>query len=46
MRAPFGMGIPRGYPFPVHFKLSNFCKDKRAYLYLRQKSVTNAHTKV
>lgn len=46
MRAPFGMGIPRGYPFPVHFKLLNFCIAFCAYLYLHQKTVTNTSTKV
>ena len=46
MRAPFCLVIPRGYPLLVHFKLLNICKTFFAYLYLQQKPITNAHTKV
>ena len=44
MRAPFGLGIPRGCPFVVHFKLLNICKAFSAYLYLQQLSIFNAPT--
>lgn len=39
MRAPSGLGIPRGYPFLHRFKLLNICKGLRGYIYLSQRYV-------